>query len=200
MRRWLVLPLMAAMMAVFPVVATAHDGDGQNAGGGERDAQHFGPFQSGSPDSGTCGNDWAMDTFQRRFTVEQNADGTFALGETFKGTFVTVAGPSPGGCETSSPHGSIVSAGVDGRFAGFFHGTVYGGTYNPDGCSSAAACSTTHAFLNSVFGPTATFSCSSGPGTCSFSLHYQAKDDILFREWINASDDLGGNKGDIANA
>lgn len=31
--------------------------------------KHFGPFPSTSPDSGTCGNDWAEDTFDRFFTV-----------------------------------------------------------------------------------------------------------------------------------
>src|SRR5437879_514156 len=31
--------------------------------------QHYGPYASGSPDSGTCGPDWANDTFDRHFTV-----------------------------------------------------------------------------------------------------------------------------------
>lgn len=200
MKRWLALPLMAAMMAVFPIAATANEGNGQNAGGdGQHDSQHFGPFLSSSTDSGTCG-DWAQDTFQRRFAVEENANGTFAVNETFKGTFVTLAGQSPGACEASSPHGSTVSAGVDGRFAGFLRGTVSGGTYNPNGCSSAAACNTTSGFVTAVFGTGAAFTCLTGVGACSFSFRYHAKDHILFREWTNASNDLGGNRGDIATA
>src|SRR5437588_12455863 len=30
--------------------------------------QHYGPYPSGSGDSGTCGPDWAQDTFDRHFT------------------------------------------------------------------------------------------------------------------------------------
>jgi hypothetical protein len=53
---------------------------------------------SGSTDSGTCGNNWANDTFNREFDVSQDR-GTFVLTEFFKdGHFVTVAGFSPGGC------------------------------------------------------------------------------------------------------
>jgi hypothetical protein len=36
--------------------------------------QHYGPFASGSPDSSTCGNDWAQDTFDRHFTVRMEGD------------------------------------------------------------------------------------------------------------------------------
>src|SRR5438477_3179355 len=43
--------------------------------------QHYGPYPSGSPDSGTCGNDWAMDTFDREFVVRSNGDGTFTIVE-----------------------------------------------------------------------------------------------------------------------
>src|SRR3989442_15379309 len=37
--------------------------------------QHYGPYPSGSPDSGTCGVDWATDTFDRHFTVKTNQRG-----------------------------------------------------------------------------------------------------------------------------
>src|SRR6266545_6406928 len=33
--------------------------------------QHYGPYASSSPDSSTCGNDWAQDTFDRHFTVRK---------------------------------------------------------------------------------------------------------------------------------
>lgn len=46
--------------------------------------QHYGPYASGSTDSGTCGNDWANDTFDRHFTVHSNPDGTFTVIEQFK--------------------------------------------------------------------------------------------------------------------
>src|SRR4029077_3802589 len=51
--------------------------------------QHYGPYSSESTDSGTCGNDWANDTFDRHFTVRKNPDGTFLVVEQFKdGSFV----------------------------------------------------------------------------------------------------------------
>src|SRR2546427_11777937 len=36
-------------------------------------AQHYGPYASGTPDSGTCGNDWANDAYQRHFTIFNRA-------------------------------------------------------------------------------------------------------------------------------
>jgi hypothetical protein len=64
--------------------------------------QHYGPYPSTSPDSGTCGNDWAQDTFDGHFTVRPNGDGTYTVVEEFKnGSFVTNAGASPGACETN---------------------------------------------------------------------------------------------------
>src|SRR5438128_5837634 len=84
--------------------------------------QHYGPYSSTSPDSGTCGNDWANDTFDRHFTVRRKPDGTFLVVEQFKdGSFVTSAGPSPGGCQTSFPvTQGLVNAGVTGSLDGYF--------------------------------------------------------------------------------
>src|SRR5690349_9785133 len=62
--------------------------------------QHYGPYPSGSPDSGTCG-DWANDTFDRDFTV-RTSNGETTVVEQFKnGSFVTMSGPSPGACDSS---------------------------------------------------------------------------------------------------
>src|SRR5689334_21775294 len=81
-------------------------------------AQHFGGYASGSPDSSTCGNDWANDTFDRFFSVESNG-GTLTVVEDFKnGAFTTIAGPSPGGCDTN-PGGTVV-AGMTGSLQGSF--------------------------------------------------------------------------------
>src|SRR5207247_4068707 len=79
--------------------------------------QHYGPYESGSGDSGTCGPDWANDMFDRHFTVHRNVDGTFTVVEQFKnGSFVTMAGPSPGACDTNL--GGTVKAGVSGSRSG----------------------------------------------------------------------------------
>ena len=65
--------------------------------------QHYGPYPSVSPDSGTCGTDWANDTFDRHFTVRENLDGTFTVVEQFKnGSFVTMSAPGPGSCDTNT--------------------------------------------------------------------------------------------------
>src|SRR3977135_3336598 len=53
--------------------------------------QHYGPYPGTPPDSATCGNDWATDTFDRHFTVKRNPDGTFLVVQQFKkGSFVTM--------------------------------------------------------------------------------------------------------------
>jgi hypothetical protein len=83
--------------------------------------QHYGPYASGSPDSGTCGiNDWAEDTFDRDFTVRTANDGTITVVEQFKnGSFVTNATASPGACDSSDGYGpGTVNAGHTGSMHG----------------------------------------------------------------------------------
>src|SRR2546427_2595856 len=83
--------------------------------------QHYGPYASGSTDSGTCGPDWANDMFDRHFTVFSQ-DGTFSIVEQFKdGSFTTPASDSPptnfstGVCEASTIPQGTVSNGVTGN-------------------------------------------------------------------------------------
>lgn len=195
MKRLLIVLMAASALALVPMAVAADEGEG--------DQQHFGPFAGASPDSGTCGPDWAADTFTRNFVVQQNADGTFRLIEFFShGKFVTTGPQSPGACESSSKHGSTLLAGVEGRFGGFLNGTITGPTvFNPRGCDVPGACNTTTGFAAAVFGSAAEFGCVSGPGSCSFFFGYHSRDQrLIFRHWINASPDLGGNRGDIATA
>lgn len=195
MRRFILLPLAVVAMLAFV---------GTTAAGGEH---HYGPYEGTSTDSGTCGNDWATDTYQRVFTVKENKDGTFTLREEFKhGTFVTMAGLSPGACETNgSDHGTLVNEGVQGKMHGYLEGTVTGGSFNPAGDCGTGEC-TTATFIATHFGPTATYSCFTGvPNDCKFSFEYEAHDQgLLFHHWKNqdkrplvAGDE---NKGDIANS
>jgi hypothetical protein len=146
---------------------------------------------SGSPDSGTCGNNWANDTFTRVFHVDEE-DSTFVLTEFFKnGHFVTVAGASPGGCQTTGAHGRSVVAGVRGSFHGFLRGAVTGGTYNPDATCPDPCNGTT--FVPAFFGPAAKWNVIN-----DWSFSYQAHDDdLLFSRWTNAG---SGNVGDIATS
>lgn len=162
--------------------------------------QHYGPFASGSPDSGTCNNDWAEDSFNRVFTVHFNPDSTITVVEQFKdGNFVTNVGPSPGGCDTNP--GGTVAAGVTGSLHGYFVIALPPGTMQTStdpSCvagASNAPCTTTD-FINTHFSPCYPFTCSAN----TFFDHYVAVDQgLLFHEWKNASMDRGGNKGDIAN-
>src|ERR1700724_3561500 len=194
MKRLLVVSVVAAALALIPMAAAADEGQG--------DSQDFGPFASASGDSGTCGPDWAADTFNRSFTVQRNSDGSFLVRESFSdGKFVTTGPASPGACQKGSGHGSVVAPGIKGRFAGFLSGTVTGGTLNQNGCDAPAACDTTAGFIAAVFGPSAQYRCLSGVGNCSFFFAYRANGhELRFNRWINASPDLGGNRGDIATA
>ncbi len=171
--------------------------------------QHYGPYASGSTDSGTCGPDWATDTFNRHFTVFQNTDdGSFLVVEQFKdGSFVTMAGPSPGACNTSPPptgNGGTVAAGITGDLHGYFviplpAGSVQTSTSSSCFVSPFIEC-TTYSFLNSHF-----TGCTSYPNPpCSvttFFFHYSAGDQqLIAHEWQNSSPDRGGNSGDIRSA
>jgi len=166
---------------------------------GTHGTQHYGPFASGSPDSGTCGNDWANDTFDRDFTVRASGVGTYTVVEQFKnGSFVTNAGASPGACDTDL--GGTIVFGKTGSMHGYFIVSDVGAqTSTSPFCDAAlmtnADCTTT-TFINTHFN-------SCYPVTCTvttFFDHYAAGDQSLaVHEWKNASCDRGGNDGDIAS-
>lgn len=154
-----------------------------------------GPYNGASTDSGTCGADWANDTFKRKFDVTDNGDTTFTLREDFiAGKFVTIAGVSPGACEVGSPHGATVAGGIKGEFNGFISGLVTGGIYNPD-ATCADPC-TGGSYVAAFFGPTAVWAGS----TFDFDYHANGAGKLLFSRWQNASADQGGNQGDIATS
>jgi len=178
-------------------LTTLLDPPGPNA------TQHYGPYPSTSPDSGTCGNDWAEDTFDRHFTVRANSDGTFTVVQQFKrGSFVTNAGPSPGSCDLTdgSPPGTV-DPGILGDMHGYFIISNVGSqTSTSPFCDAVGmnntACTTTK-FINTHFTPCY-------PATCTvttFFDHYSAGDQsLLEHEWKNASADRGGNHGDIRSS
>jgi hypothetical protein len=159
------------------------------------DSKYYGPFAGESPDSSTCGNDWATDYFDRSFQVLKHAndDGTYTVYEQFEsGSFVTVAGDSPAGC--SSNPGGTISDGIVGSMSGDQTMIISGGKLKPNGCKFGD-CSTTAGFVAAVFGESATSS------VTSFYFQYNANDGqgLSWVQWINASADRGGNSGDIAN-
>jgi hypothetical protein len=157
------------------------------AGANSPATQHYGPYASNSPDSGTCGNTWAEDTMNRDYTVDtiQNPDGTWNVVEAFKdGTFVTNAGASPEGC--GKDPGGTVSAGITGKFQGSFDIVVSGGTYDPS-ATCADPCYTA-TFVNSFFPG------NSGYNVTTYNLQYNAGPN---GDWKNASANRGGDLGDI---
>jgi hypothetical protein len=170
--------------------------------------QHFGPYASGSTDSGTCGNDWANDAYDRHFTVHRNNDGSFTVTEQFKdGSFVTPASDSPpvnyspGACQTSPVPAGTVNAGIVGDLHGYFiipvNETQTSTSPYCDATAMTNANCTTTTFINTHF-------TSCYPVTCTvttFFFHYSAGDQsLIYHEWKNASMDRGGNSGDIRSA
>jgi hypothetical protein len=186
MKRWLFVTAAVLSLAALPATASA-----------AQSSVHYGPINSGSSDSGTCGNDWANDTYKRLFDAGtmQNSDLTYDVTESFiAGRFVTVAGPSPDACDPSGTADTTISAGVTGSFHGNFVIVVTGGTYNPDATCDASSCGTTADFVATVYGGSATYD------VTSFGFTYHANGPGLSsREWRNASADQGGNGGDISN-
>jgi hypothetical protein len=166
--------------------------------------QHYGPYPAESPDSGTCGPTWATDFFDRHFTVRASSTGGFTVVQQFKkGTFETTemppTNPSPGTCDTmdGSPPGTV-DAGVTGSMHGYFIITNVGAqTSDSEFCDANlmtnADCTTT-TFINTHFTPCYPVTCQVG----TFFFHYSAGDQgLVEHEWKNASDDRGGNHGDI---
>jgi hypothetical protein len=174
--------------------------------------QHYGPYASGSSDSGTCGNNWADDTFQRHFTIFNKA-GSVVVVEQFKdGTFRTPSidppntNQSPGAC-TNSPgpigNGGTVASGITGPLHGYFIIPIPPTSTQTSHDTSCVAGSpntpcTTTGFIDTHFTPACYIS---GTGTCpvtTFFFHYTASaQGLIQHDWTNASPDRGGNRGDI---
>src|SRR5207253_3189367 len=154
-----------------------------------------------SPDSGTCGPDWADDTFDRHFTVQTRTTGITVIEQFKRGTFVTRGGFSPGACEIDSKHGSTVNPGVTGEMHGYFIITnVSAQTSTSPFCDATLMtnenCTTTK-FIDTHFEPCYHVTCE----VTTFFDHYSSGDQkLIYHEWKNASDDRGGNHGDIANS
>jgi hypothetical protein len=184
MKRWLSLAISILALAVAPATVMA----GQ-------DMVHFGPISSGSGDSGTCGPDWANDTYMRVFDAGTTASGgVYTVTESFiAGRFVTVAGPSPDACDPTGILGSTIGAGVTGSFNGNFLVVVSGGIFDSN-ATCESGCDTTAGFVATVYGAAATYN------VTSFGFTYHGNGpDLLQREWQNASADQAGNSGDIRN-
>lgn len=146
-----------------------------------------GPIRSHAMDTGTCGNNWAKDTFDRYYTVTQNKDVTYQLHVDIKaGLFTTNAGASPASCQTEAVLRNI-PAGISGSMQGYLDARISGGAYNPSATCGQLNCQTTAGFISTFF-----------PGS-----RYNVTDYYFYYttdhrgEWKNASESRGGNHGDI---
>lgn len=147
----------------------------------------IGPIRSHAIDTGTCGNNWAKDTFDRYYSVTQNKDGTYTLHVDVKaGTFITTAGASPASCQTEAILRNI-PGGISGTMQGYLDARISEGTYNQNATCGQLNCQTTAGFISTFF-----------PGA-----RYNITDYYFFYstdhrgEWKNASESRGGNHGDI---
>jgi hypothetical protein len=164
-----------------------------------------GPYAATTPDSGSCGNNWAIDLFSRQFVIHpQNLDGTWTVVENFKnGRFITLGdgatgrAASPGQCDPDNGSNThMLRPGVVGTFSGSFTITIDSGflyTANK-GCNSAEGASgastddgcTTKGWVDLAFPG---FSYSSANVT-AYSLTYKANS----QTWVDANT---GDTGDI---
>jgi hypothetical protein len=106
-------------------------------------------------DIGTCNNEWAVDSFDKSFKLTPNVDDTYNLQANYKnGTFVTLAGKSPGACKSGSDDGNTVAAGITGRTHQEYDATVTATTApnSSPACGVGNVDCTGSAFLNAVFG------------------------------------------------
>ena len=184
-----------------------HDGDGHHAGDRHHHHGHFTrTFTVTTTDNGSCGAAWATDVVKRTYVVKKNEDGSYRLTRFDRGDFVTLAGVSPGACDTTGDHGKTIRAGVQGRLVGYIRGTVTGGTFDKNATCAGPECGFRDVFLKTFFGPTAQYSCDTNSSDCKFNFNYVApKQELLFRHWQDKGKGAGTLlkeefHGDIADA
>lgn len=209
MKRFITFAVLAIAALTLAAAGFADPGDHGKSG-----KQHgkF-TFTFTNTDNGSCGGaPWATLMETRKFTVKDNGNGTFTLHRTDKGTFTTLAGASPGACETGSHHGHLVRAGVKGHFEGYIVGTVTAAKFNPKAtCADVSVCETREGFLQTYF-TGATYSCDQNSTDCKFNFNYTAPASkgndtpkLLFRHWQDKGTGAGSLlkevfTGDIANS
>ena len=99
-------------------------------------------------DIGTCNNTWAVDSFNKTYTITNVSGNTYDIQVDYTdGTFVTNAGYSPGACEVTGGNGpgngNTVGAGITGTMTqlwdGTGTGTLSGNSCTPETCVNTAS-------------------------------------------------------------
>lgn len=207
--------IAVATLAVFggTAISVYASGSSHNARPSTGGSFVDGPYASMSADSGTCGNAWAIDVYNRQFTIKpQNNDGSWTVIETFsKAKFITLGDgqsgsqQSPDACDPGGNPAHTLAEGIAGTFKGTFTiivntgfsfvGNGGCGTLSdwPQGANNGLQpgdCTTgswiaTH-FPGAVYG--------SDANVTKFNFTYKASVNGFNRTWTNADT---GNVGDI---
>jgi hypothetical protein len=106
-------------------------------------------------DVGSCNNDWATVTLTKNYKLTLTTTGVYNLEVKEDGPFTTIAGTSPGACESGANNGNTVGAGITGKTHQTFDAPVTStATPNPNpDCAANNGCAGSGDFLNAVFGP-----------------------------------------------
>jgi len=108
---------------------------------------------TGVDDIGTCGQVWATDSLTKTLHLTRLTATTYNLEVKEDGPFTTIAGSSPGACESGANNGNTVAAGITGKDHQEFNQTVTTPlTPNLDPKCAHNACAGADAFLAAVFG------------------------------------------------
>lgn len=183
----LALIVVLAFVFVFSTHLTTHAASSVKAA--PTTIHRYGPFSvTNDPDSGTCGNTWATDAFNRSFSV--NTKYALYFNEYFtEGSFVTSAGSSPIACISGTNNGNTVGAGVTGKLKGAYYNVVVSnGTYNSQAQCTSTTCNTTAGFVATVYGASATYTVN------TYDFDYTTPENGAATQ---DSSDLGGYYGDI---
>jgi hypothetical protein len=141
----------AAIVAAMGLMAPA------NAGSVARATQEgpYGPVKF--QDYGTCTNIWA-DIKQKTtyYVPKKSADGSYQVRFDLSGPFTSIAGQSPGACNSGTDNGNTVSNGIKGKMIQNFHIVVTGGRFNPDAkcgdeCATDYEWNGLNTFVNTFF-------------------------------------------------
>jgi hypothetical protein len=122
------------------------------------------------------------------YTVTPQSDGSFDVTELYRGTFVTLAGDTPG-----KPCGTL-AAGITGTFYGNYALTVPGPADFNFTASCPAGC-TTNQFFNTFFAKSTTWFDDGGAGNYAWQFHYKS-DTPSGGSWDNTDH---GNTGNITS-
>lgn len=134
---------------------------------------------TGAEDIGTCNNVWALDSFNKFYTISSaSAAGAYNVKVEYRnGKFVSIAGISPGACEVSGGsgpgNGNTVGVGIKGTMEQLYNGTITG-TLSGNSCTPAI-CVDTASILNTLFNPGWSWTILSDGGHWIWSNTYKAR-------------------------